>query len=603
MMSYADLNAFIENYIKNDKSQRALMLTAPWGTGKSYYVKNKLCPFLRENRLNYAVVSLYGLQSLKEINKELFLEIKLQRIPKKYRWLSAFGRTLISGTAVVGKTILKQLVNVNIDISIKEPNYEKIYKSISLKDRLIVFEDLERASVDIVEFLGYVNNLVEQDGVKVLIVANEDEIIELEKADNDGNKNPNYTSKSISYLKIKEKTVSDTLHFVSNTIETITSIVRSFDNPIFNKLLEEKDPNGDASFSRRVCQQLGVLKCHNLRSVLYACQKMHEVTKKGGNDFDLKFIESLFVGTICYSIKANNGGSRIWDSQSFLSQHLGTNAYPLQKAMYDYIENHVYVYENFKELESLYLNASDISVADEKLKVLYSYYVSNEEELKSTLEFIRDSLDEDTHIPHDDYARIANYLISVKHEVGFKGEIDECLSLMLKNAKSSIDDGHKVNTYLKSSIQLMDNESTQEFEKFINEIESHQKNLDENIRIFTYSPKDIPDFYEHLTKNKITFTDRNGFINKFDSSKLISMLGEASAKEIDDFRGIIQYVYLSFSNINDYFRCDLLSLKELVEKLESIDFDNGKIDKIQKFQLNMLKDNLKDIVLKLEAKG
>ena len=39
-------------------------------------------------------------------------------------------------------------------------------------------EDLERSSIDIIEVLGFVNNLVEQDGVKVLLVANEEEIIQ-----------------------------------------------------------------------------------------------------------------------------------------------------------------------------------------------------------------------------------------------------------------------------------------------------------------------------------------------------------------------------------------------------------------------------------------
>ena len=64
MMSYDELNAFIENYLVNDKSQRALLLTAPWGTGKSFYIKNKLCPYLKFKKLKYAVVSLYGMSSV-----------------------------------------------------------------------------------------------------------------------------------------------------------------------------------------------------------------------------------------------------------------------------------------------------------------------------------------------------------------------------------------------------------------------------------------------------------------------------------------------------------------------------------------------------------
>ena len=39
-----------------------------------------------------------------------------------------------------------------------------------------MFDDLERASLDINEILGYINNFVEHDNIKVIIIANENEI-------------------------------------------------------------------------------------------------------------------------------------------------------------------------------------------------------------------------------------------------------------------------------------------------------------------------------------------------------------------------------------------------------------------------------------------
>ena len=47
----------------------------------------------------------------------------------------------------------------------------KVYASVNLTGKLVVLEDLERSGIDILEVLGYVNNLVEQDGVKVLLVS------------------------------------------------------------------------------------------------------------------------------------------------------------------------------------------------------------------------------------------------------------------------------------------------------------------------------------------------------------------------------------------------------------------------------------------------
>ena len=47
-MTTKELNDYILNYLKNDKTQSAIMLTAPWGTGKSYYIQNILKPFLEQ---------------------------------------------------------------------------------------------------------------------------------------------------------------------------------------------------------------------------------------------------------------------------------------------------------------------------------------------------------------------------------------------------------------------------------------------------------------------------------------------------------------------------------------------------------------------------
>ncbi len=52
------------------------MLTAPWGAGKSYYIRNELCSFLKENNMSYALVSVYGLSSIAEIKKELYDDYK-----------------------------------------------------------------------------------------------------------------------------------------------------------------------------------------------------------------------------------------------------------------------------------------------------------------------------------------------------------------------------------------------------------------------------------------------------------------------------------------------------------------------------------------------
>ena len=45
-MNNDELNTYIKHYIEHDKTNRAIMLTASWGTGKSYYIQNELIDFL-----------------------------------------------------------------------------------------------------------------------------------------------------------------------------------------------------------------------------------------------------------------------------------------------------------------------------------------------------------------------------------------------------------------------------------------------------------------------------------------------------------------------------------------------------------------------------
>ena len=46
----------------------------------------------------------------------------------------------------------------------------------STDDKLLCFDDLERANVDVIDILGYINNFVEHDHIKTIIICNEKEL-------------------------------------------------------------------------------------------------------------------------------------------------------------------------------------------------------------------------------------------------------------------------------------------------------------------------------------------------------------------------------------------------------------------------------------------
>lgn len=170
-MNISELNEYIKNYIEKDKTKSAIMLTAPWGTGKSFYVENNLKKFLnKNNKKRCIIISLYGLKEIEEVSKSIYIELRANK------WFTQKNE-IITGGIIIGKTIIKNLAGLfNISFKQSKNDIERLYSSINLTDKLIVLDDLERTNIDIREIFGFVNNLVEHDGCKVLLVANEDEI-------------------------------------------------------------------------------------------------------------------------------------------------------------------------------------------------------------------------------------------------------------------------------------------------------------------------------------------------------------------------------------------------------------------------------------------
>ena len=175
-MTYQELNQYILHYLTEDKTKSTIMLTGPWGTGKSYYIQNELKPFLEKKENgghSCVIVSLYGLKDTAEISKSIYLGTRM-------KFLTAASENSTTVT-FAGETIIKGIAGAfGVDLSVSERSLKRLYASVNLTGKLVILEDLERSGIDILEVLGYVNNLVEQDGVKVLLVANEEEIIKYE---------------------------------------------------------------------------------------------------------------------------------------------------------------------------------------------------------------------------------------------------------------------------------------------------------------------------------------------------------------------------------------------------------------------------------------
>lgn len=603
-MTYQELNQYILHYMTEDKTKSAIMLTAPWGTGKSYYIQNELKPFLEKDengKIKCLIVSLYGLKDLFEVSKALYLE-------SRFGFLNKSSEKVTTGKFAV-TTLLKGVTSFfSIDLSHPDGEKQELFESVDLSGKLIILEDLERSGIDILEVLGYVNNLVEQDVVKVLLVANEDEIIQykpIEIENKEGQKtfelfnslndqnNRSFTDNTITYLKVKEKTVSDTIHFEEDYPTAIKDIIRSFDNTTLNNFL-------DSESVKAILNIMKTCETSNLRSFIYSCQKAADIFNKIDEKYisNDDFIKAIFYGLLYFVLKQKTGNTDKWGQEKYFSIELGYESAPLFKFCYDYI---VYQIEDFSEIEEAYEAYLELvtydrhkSVGDNDIVVLETYYIQAEKDIKTALDNIAKRLEKPDDISFYEYGTIAVYAIIVKGILGY--DIEKIKNLLVNNLKGR-GDKLQLEQIFRTTLSY---ECTQQKEEYI----LLRKRMAESLKIgdsvipnFNYLSDQSGNFYNYIINNDGKFLKQNSFAGSLDIPKLAEMFKKGTAKQKCDIRGAFLAIYRS-SNIGDFLSNDKESIVQLLKIVEEDRLgDVG--DKIQQLQYDWFIENLKEIETQL----
>ena len=165
----------ILDYIRSDYKDYAIMINGEWGSGKTYFWNNKIRKQIDSLRLNgkqYTTIymSLYGISNLEEISKKIFIETTQLMDKNLKKYMNATGQLSIPEYAKTGLDMANLFgVTQNGD----KIDYAKFF---STDDKVLCFDDLERANVDVIDILGYINNFVEHDHIKTIIICNEKEL-------------------------------------------------------------------------------------------------------------------------------------------------------------------------------------------------------------------------------------------------------------------------------------------------------------------------------------------------------------------------------------------------------------------------------------------
>lgn len=320
----------ILDYVRADYTDYAIMINGEWGSGKTYFWNNKIRKKIDTMKLNgkqYTTIymSLYGISNLEDISKKIFIETTQLMDKNLRKYMNNNKQTSIPEYA---KTGLDMANLFGISKNGERFNYGDFF---STDDKVLCFDDLERANVDVIDILGYINNFVEHDHIKTIIICNEKELSTKLKSNNlemktfiatymlDKQGELLKTDKPIvekiksqieyvfdkanEYERIKEKLIGETFEYIPKFDYIINGILMRYESDKeLIRFLRENTNIIISTFNKSGTRNLRILK-HALNDF----QKVFEMTSKNYPNISNRVIQTMLIFTIAISFEIKAG--------------------------------------------------------------------------------------------------------------------------------------------------------------------------------------------------------------------------------------------------------------------------------------------------------
>ena len=320
----------ILDYVRADYTDYAIMINGEWGSGKTYFWNNKIKNKIESLQLNgkkYTTIymSLYGISNLEDISKKIFIETTQLMDKNMKKYMDTHDKTNIPEYAKTGLDMAHLFgVTQNGD----KIDYETFF---STDNKVLCFDDLERANVDVIDILGYINNFVEHDHIKTILICNEKELstklkssnLEMKtfiatylldkegnllKADKPmvekiGEKIEYVFDKANDYERIKEKLIGETFEYAPKFNYIINGLLMRYEsNPELMKFLRENTSLITSTFVKSGTRNLRILK-HALNDF----KKVFETVNRCYPNTNMRVLQTMLIFTIAVSFEIKAG--------------------------------------------------------------------------------------------------------------------------------------------------------------------------------------------------------------------------------------------------------------------------------------------------------
>ncbi len=638
-MNGKQIESEVIRYLGDNNYRYAILIEGEWGCGKTYFVLNDLQTAIEKHELNNTkrsvrYISLYGCKSVEEIEESLYWSIVDEQFYKKYEQITHsenyYGKEKEkrqkSGRIItnISKKMVSSLMQ-RFEISSK--SYEFISDFLSLNKNIFIFDDLERCACPPNEILGYINGLVEHEGAKVILIANEREIGTLTQVKNrelqylvSSNKkikipkeesiffdhNTNNTEITLDidelerrrkklfsdneynqqYLRIREKLIGQTLRYEADLVPIIHKLISQCKSD--TQLKDHLNNN-----VRYFIDDMSENKHDNLRTFQFFLSKIEYLYFHFSSfEIDRRYRDAAldFVIQNCFMICVEHRGNIQGPEDEFLQICFQNKRRLL--TIINYVKYSIFNPESFFDDITVYIVAELATHLpdDDPYILLYNqYYLQTQDWVEEKIKLILERLHQNEYMrylysniliifirlvkygfPEEILLHAEEYMVSnMKH--GNSNILDDCIASEnaeeIKKCKEII---HRINHQIRSS------KESSRTEDILNVLSNNESWAEELINYWDTNRLQITHQIQILS-----YTNANFWLQKILNS---------NAKNIHHFRMFLNRLYPD-NVIKENAHDDMLIIQSIINRLESYTDS----DKIKNMQLIWLKEQLSKI--------
>lgn len=615
----------VQRYIRNDSAKYALLINGAWGSGKTFLYENYLTNAISEievgknQRKSNIYISLYGVSSIEALSKQLLTSYLIYAKANGSEIVKKGIKPVAGILGVISKAFSFSIGSFSADFS---EAIQGIGGLIETKNVVVCFDDLERCTIPINEFFGYVNNLIEHCNCKVLILADENNIGKIfantnieqkyqtiltgdrkvirDQNEDDKKGNSNNTKDSITvnelkelnellysenfiYRDIKEKVIGRTCNYYPGIEESLVELISGNDKHK-GYILEGEYKEFLISHMDIIVSAFNEVDNKNLRIVIAWLDMFRNIFIMTYKDLNnSKYYENIISDFLRYSVWAIVSNRK--NKKIIKSAYHGS-------ADYVYFEGHDYThiiryYFIDKYIRSDFLDETDLVRAARAIEArcerenLYS-----KEQIKSTgvayselcqwrymeddaiRECVQRMLVElkENKYAYAAYSNIMDLLLYFNKIGLYEEDVSKVQEIML----SLIDSDMNVQEENPIPKSFSNEEEKQKYIELYNPIAESRKRRNEVLDKGEIEEENIyvnaVSFLEHCQKREEYYCSHRSFMEYINENRLIELINSSSLEDIYTIAKAFNTIYF-MGNVRDFYINDIDALQCLKNDL------------------------------------